>query len=217
MFVTGRTTRILWVLTAIWLVPPQAWGEVPCPVTPEQTEGPFYPVEDQPDKDGDLTVLPGHAERATGPRLYIAGRVRDVRCRPVEGAIVEIWQAAASGRYKHPDDRNAKARHDPHFQHWGIVRTDKEGRFSFKTVMPSPYPASFVWTRPAHIHYKVHRKGSPVLTTQMYFEGDPYLERDLIYKDIPSASRPLVVVRTRKAEGAAEPDALACSFEIVLP
>lgn len=199
------------------LLPLTAPGEPACLPTPAQTEGPYYPVQDQTDKDTDLTALRGHAARASGRILYIYGRVRDSRCRSVSGALVEIWQAAASGRYKHPGDRNTKAPHDPHFQHWGLATTDPDGRFTFKTVMPSPYPAGFFWTRPAHIHYKVHRKGAPTLTTQMYFEGDSYLEKDFIYRDIPPAQRSRAVVKVQDADDASEGNALACTFELVVP
>ena len=32
--------------------------------------------------------------------------------------------------------------------------------------------------RPAHLHVKVHVAGAERLTTQLYFEGDPYNEGD---------------------------------------
>jgi len=195
--------------------------EAACPPTPAQTEGPFYPVHQQDDKDNDLTMLKGHSKRATGPIIYIIGQVRDLQCRPVAGAQVEIWQAAASGRYHHPDDGNTSAAHDPDFQHWGGTISDQEGRYQFKTVKPSPYPAGPFWTRPSHIHFKVHRKGVPTLTTQMYFAGDPYQERDRIFRQVPEAARPRVLVQLEPPTGDMKPDArgiepgaMICRFDI---
>lgn len=214
-----RATRSTIAVTAALLVlsatgPAAGANEPACPPTPPQTEGPFYPVHQQDDKDNDLTLIKGHVKRATGQVLYIVGQVRDLQCRPLAGAIVEIWQAAASGRYRHPEDRNTQASHDPDFQHWGLTVTDQEGRYQFKTVQPSPYPASLFWTRPAHIHIKVHRKGFPTLTTQMYFVGDPHLEADRIFRRIPEAMRPSVVVQLDPPTRDMEPDAKLCRFDI---
>src|SRR5262245_27758259 len=75
-----------------------------CLLTPSQTEGPFYPVEDQPDKDTDLVYVRGSKNPATGEVIFVQGIVSDSRCRPISGALVEIWQACASGRYNHPSD-----------------------------------------------------------------------------------------------------------------
>lgn len=185
-----------------------------CLLTPAQTEGPFYPVRDQPDKDNDLTQVAGLAGRAEGPIIVITGQVRDPSCRPVAGALVEIWQANAKGRYNHPDDDRRDAPLDPNFQHWGMHRTDAEGRYQFTTVLPAPYPAGFFWTRPAHIHFKVRRPGAPGLTTQMYFAGDPYLAKDRIFQAIPPPQRPRVVVALEPSAG--EPAQRRCRFDITV-
>ncbi len=188
-----------------------------CLLTPPQTEGPYYPVQDQPEKDHDLTRVKGRPDRATGQILYILGQVLDEHCRPVEGALVEIWQAAASGRYNHPDDRDSRAPLDPNFQYWGFDTTDKEGRYSFKTVLPGPYQAGLFWTRPSHIHFKVHRRGYHELTTQMYFAGDPYLEKDRIFRAIPTAERQRVIVQPEPPGREVEPGSRVCRFDLILP
>src|SRR5688572_10202816 len=87
------------------------------PVTPTQPEGPFYPVADRADKDVDLTRVDGVAGRARGTIVHLFGTVRTVDGAPIDGALVEIWQACASGRYDHPDDDNP-APLDPCFQYW---------------------------------------------------------------------------------------------------
>lgn len=170
-------------------------ANVPSPVTPPQTEGPFYPVKDQLDKNADMTFLDGHDEEATGERIFLDGKViNSMTSEPIEGALVEFWQACASGRYQHPDDPNP-APLDPHFQYWAQVRTDSEGSFSIKTIVPGSYPANEEWLRPPHIHVKVHANGFPSLTTQLYFEGHPLNLRDHILKRIPDHKKKLVTVR----------------------
>jgi protocatechuate 3,4-dioxygenase, beta subunit len=58
--------------------------------TAAQDEGPYYPTRNQPDEDADLTQVRGKVGRAKGEVIYVRGRVLDVDCRPVEGALVEI-------------------------------------------------------------------------------------------------------------------------------
>ncbi len=190
--------------------------EAACLLTPSQTEGPFYPVHDQIDKDSDLTQVRGRTGRAKGRAIYIRGLVLDAQCRPIEGAMVEIWQANAVGRYNHPDDQSNRAPLDPDFQGWGKAVTDKEGRYLFKTIVPGSYPAGFMWTRPSHIHYTVHRRNYYPLTTQMYFAGDKYLEKDRIFRDIPRDERKRVVVELEPPGAEFEPDSRLCRFDLIL-
>src|SRR5438552_2220640 len=89
------------------LMTSRAWAgavRAACGITPAQTEGPFYPVKDQADKDTDLTQVSGRITKAKGDVIYVRGRVQDQACRPVAGALVEIWQACATGKYNHPSD-----------------------------------------------------------------------------------------------------------------
>ena len=171
----------------------QAVAEVCAGKTPAQTEGPFYPVDTRTERDWDLTVLNGRTTSAVGEKIYIVGRVTDQNCNPVSGAIVEIWQAAASGRYNHPGDTSGLAL-DPNFQYWGRVLTDDDGRYLFKTIIPGDYPASSTWQRPPHVHYKVQKRGYRELTTQMYFGGNVLNDRDLILGGLPAAERSKVIV-----------------------
>lgn len=146
-----------------------------CGLTPAQTEGPFYPVVDQTDKDWDLTQVKGKSKSAKGQVVWITGTVTDENCRPVEKALVEIWQAAFSGRYHHPGD-DSGLELDPNFQYWGKSVTDPLGQYQFKTIVPGHYPADAHWIRPPHIHYKVFATGFHDLTTQMYFSGSSFME-----------------------------------------
>jgi protocatechuate 3,4-dioxygenase beta subunit len=155
---------------------PTSAGTVSIP-TPKETEGPFYPIVAQSDTDFDLTQIEGRSGVAKGKHINIIGRVVDIAGKPIEGVTVDIWQANAEGRYQHPHDTNT-APVDDNFQGWGIISTNKEGVFKFKTIIPGAYPVSDDWSRPPHIHYKVTKKGYMELITQMYFPDEPLNEKD---------------------------------------
>lgn len=139
-------------------------------LTPPEIKGPFYPVVAQKDKDFDLTRIAGSESVAKGRIILIQGQILDQNNNPVEDVTIDLWQANAAGRYRHPHDRN-KAALDPAFQGWAILSSGKNGKFNFITVYPGSYPASKTWTRPPHIHFKVSKKGYVEIITQMYFPG----------------------------------------------
>lgn len=160
--------------------------------TPQQVEGPFYPIKDQFDKDWDLVAVRGRNQIAKGEIIYIQGQVLDSACKPIVGAIVEIWQACATGKYNHPNDPNT-APLDPNFQYWGRAVTNAQGVYMFRTIKPGAYPADAQWWRPPHIHYKVHKLGFLELTTQLYFAGDPLNLKDKILQRLPKQEQAKVV------------------------
>lgn len=120
---------------------------------------------------------------AVGERIIVAGQLRDEDGRPVRGAMLEIWQANAAGRYAHARDRH-DAPLDPNFQGRARVFTDDDGRWSVTTIRPGAYPwrnHANAW-RPVHIHFGIHGAGfAQRLITQMYFPGDPLLALDPIF------------------------------------
>ena len=192
-----------------------------CPLTPPQTEGPYYPpktqIDAQLDKDNDLTQIKGEAGKAKGQILYVMGRLRDARCRPIEGAVVEIWQASENGRYRHPRESDNPKPLDPHFQYLGKSITEKDGHYLFKTIKPGPYAIGPGRIRPSHIHFKVSHPDFPVFITQMYFVGDSYQDKDGILNDIPRSQRDLVIVTMEPPGPNDERDAKICRFDLTLP
>lgn len=134
----------------------------------------------------DLTRADGAAACALGERILVAGKVTDERGRPVRGAMIELWQANAAGRYHHPADTH-DAPLDPHFHGAGRVFTDDDGHYRFLTIKPGAYPwrnHPNAW-RPAHIHFSLFGPSwGARLVTQMYFPGDPLLALDPIYQSI---------------------------------
>ncbi|MEX5280425.1 MAG: protocatechuate 3,4-dioxygenase [Nitrospiraceae bacterium] len=220
-------TRRRFVFTSLgsvglWLLAPTLAraDELACLLTPPQTEGPYYPPQRQLDalldKDSDLTVVKGKSGRATGQLLYVTGHLQDSHCRPIEGALAEIWQASANGRYHHPRDAGNPAPLDPFFQYWGKAVTDREGRYLFKTIKPGEYEADRGWIRPSHIHFKVRAPNGRDLTTQMYFAGDPHQEDDYILRRVPPAERSRVIVPFESPTGDVESTAKVCRFNLTL-
>jgi protocatechuate 3,4-dioxygenase, beta subunit len=195
-------------------------ADLGCPTTPPQTEGPYYPpkaqIDAMLDQDNDLTRIKGQAGKATGQIVYVMGQVRDQQCRPIEGAVVEIWQASENGRYSHPRDRDNRAPLDTQFQYWGQNVTDKDGHYLFKTIKPGSYQAGRNWTRPPHIHFKVsHAKFRPFIT-QMYFVGDAFQASDYILNDVPPHERKRVIVQLDQPGADYESDARLGRFDLTL-
>jgi protocatechuate 3,4-dioxygenase beta subunit len=168
--------------------------------TPEETEGPFYPVKDQNDKDADLTQIEGHTGVAHGQYIIVSGQVQDVTGHSIANAVLDIWQADANGRYRHPRDPN-KAKLDENFQGWAVIRTDDKGFFRFKTVMPGAYPASGNWIRPPHIHIKISKPGYRALTTQMYFPGEKLNKTDLLLNAKSAAEKSAMIAKNIGQQG----------------
>lgn len=167
--------------------------------TPSEVEGPFYPIVAQKDKDFDLTQIAGRKGVAEGRQVIIEGTVHDTEGNPVEDATVDLWQANAAGRYRHPHDSNP-APLDNNFEGWAIVLTGRKGTFRFKTIVPGSYPAAEGWQRPPHIHFKVTKKGYLELTTQMYFPGEALNESDLLLKRKSDAEKALMIATASPEE-----------------
>jgi len=166
--------------------------------------------------DGDLTRQ--HDGEPLGERIVVHGRLTGGDGRPIGGALIEVWQANAAGRYRHVvDDHPAPL--DPNFSGGGRVLTDADGKYRFVTVKPGSYPwgnHENAW-RPAHIHFSIFgRAFTERLVTQMYFPGDPLFEYDPIFNSIRDArSRELLVSRF-DIEQTQPQWALAYEWDIVL-
>jgi protocatechuate 3,4-dioxygenase beta subunit len=168
---------------------------VPLPHRLTEVTGPLLGDEAVAEADHDLTVQ--HAGEPIGERIVVEGRVLDGDGRPVDGTLVEVWQANAGGRYRHDGDRHP-APLDPNFSGAGRCVTDGEGRWRFVTIKPGAYPWKNhhnAW-RPAHIHFSVFgRAFTQRLITQMYFPGDPLFGFDPILGSVPEAARERLVSR----------------------
>ncbi|MCX7560129.1 protocatechuate 3,4-dioxygenase subunit beta [Sulfitobacter sp. F26204] len=148
------------------------------PTTISEESGPVFGHSLIGPLDADLLHNFGPQDvSAIGPRIVVHGRVQDQFGRPVAGALIEVWQANAGGRYRHAREGYV-APLDPNFGGCGRMITDENGCYEFRTVQPGPYPwpnGPNDW-RPAHIHFSIFGHGfAQRLITQMYFEGDPLI------------------------------------------
>jgi len=163
------------------LAPTPACHDGDMPTRP-QIEGPFFKPASP--LRGNLRE-PGMAGRPT----ELTGFVLTRACRPVAGALIELWHADDQGEY---DNTGFRLR--------GHLFADAKGHYAFKTIMPGLYPG-----RTRHFHIKVQAAAeSPVLTTQLYFPDEPRNQEDDFY-------RPELTMQV-----AASDDALRARFDLVL-
>jgi protocatechuate 3,4-dioxygenase, beta subunit len=182
----------------------------------ERSAGPVFGRIPVRATDSDLTRQ--HTDEPLGERIIVGGQVLDSDGKPVTGAIVEVWQANAAGRYIDPaDDHPAPL--DPNFTGAGRCLTDDQGRYRFVTIKPGPYPWANhlnAW-RPAHIHFSVF--GTTIasrLVTQMYFPGDPLLPLDPILQSIADPKGRDLLVASFDVDSTVPTWALGYRWDIVL-
>jgi protocatechuate 3,4-dioxygenase beta subunit len=124
-----------------------------------QTEGPYF----TPDSPQRASLLEAGMD---GRRLVVAGTVLTTDCRPVQRALLDFWQADDAGQY---DNQGYRLR--------GHQFSDAKGAWRLETIVPGLYTG-----RTRHIHVKVQAPDGPVLTTQLYFPGEPANDRDGIFR-----------------------------------
>jgi protocatechuate 3,4-dioxygenase beta subunit len=140
--------------------------------TPPSVEGPFYTPR-SPERASLLE--PG----TSGTRIVLTGRVLSRRCRPIPRALLDFWHADDRGDY---DNVGFRLR--------GHQYADREGRYRLETIVPGEYGF-----RTRHYHVKVQAPGGRILTTQLYFPGEPHNRRDFLF-------RPELLMSVQNAEGA---------------
>ena len=166
--------------------------------------------------DNDLTAQ--HGDEPQGQRIVVAGRVVDEDNRPVPGALVEVWQANAAGRYRHAKDDHP-APLDPNFTGAGRTLTDAAGRYEFTSIRPGAYPwrNHFNAWRPAHIHFSIFGSSFRTrLVTQMYFPDDPLFDCDPIFQSIPDERARKRLIARWDLELTQPERALGYAFDIVV-
>ena len=147
-------------------------------LTPRQTEGPFYPDKMPLDTDNDLIIINDSLTPAVGTVAYLSGKVTDIKGNAQRNALVEIWQVDNHGIYLHSRG-GSREKLDSNFQGYGRFLTDSKGRYSFRTLKPSPYGG-----RTPHIHMAVSTRGKRVLTTQCYVKNEPRNQKDFILQRV---------------------------------
>jgi protocatechuate 3,4-dioxygenase beta subunit len=186
-------------LAALILHPARAQSR---PLTPSQSEGPFYPDQALQDADFDL-LKNGNLAYSEGQSAWVSGVVMDPAGKPISGAVVEIWQCDHAGVYRHSRSSGSAPMA---FQGFGKVQVGADGRYRFRTIKPVPYPG-----RPPHIHYKVKLGQRELLTTQMYLAGLAANGRDVLTRSLSAQQRSLLEVQFAQSA-----DGLAAEFSLVV-
>jgi protocatechuate 3,4-dioxygenase, alpha subunit len=163
-------------------------------LTPFQTVGPFF--------DFGL-IIPGGAIIAQpstpGRHITVEGMVLDGAGDPLPDALVEIWQANAAGKYRHPADEDTAI--DPSFDGFGRIQTGDDGRFSFTTVMPGRVPGPGRALQAPHLVVGVLARGVLTrLVTRMYFEDDAANREDPVLALVPEGRRATLIARRDGAD-----------------
>ena len=157
----------------------------PLPTSPYCTIGPFFPGGFV-DGCEDLTQFQGKTAR--GQHILLAGRVVEEGAVPTLNVILEIWQADANGVFRHPLDPRFQDS-DPGFFGWGRARTDAEGRYRFRTVMPGGYRTGDGIERCPHVNLMVLAIGlTRRLVTTVFFSDAGEQARDPVLECVNDAA-----------------------------
>jgi hydroxyquinol 1,2-dioxygenase len=169
--------------------------------TPGTVLGPFHVRASPARALGDAIDETGRDDLAE-----VRGRVLSTDGTPLAGAVVDVWQSDDDGFYdvQQPDRQ-------PAGNGRGLFRTDEDGSFWFRTVVPSEYPVPTDGPvgrllaasrrhayRPAHIHVICRAAGHEVLTTHLFVAGSPYLDSDAVF----AVDEDLIVEFTEATEDA---------------
>jgi catechol 1,2-dioxygenase len=145
--------------------------------------GPFWRLNSPPTENGGSIVR----SPTPGPALFAECKVVDGKGEPIADAVVDVWQSSTEGLYENQDPNQA----DMNLR--GQFRTDANGRFAFRSILPAGYPipvdgpvGDFIRAvkrphnyRPAHIHFLIYKPGFKTLISQIYVNDDPLLETDV--------------------------------------
>jgi len=123
-----------------------------------------------------------------GEPAFYSGRVLSSDGTPIAGALLDIWSGDGEGTYdmQMPGDVGMKAR--------GRIRTDAQGRYSFRSIKPEYYPVPTDGPvgrmlnkmgrhpmRPGHIHMIVSAPGHHPITTHLFAAGSQYIDSDAVF------------------------------------
>ena len=173
--------------------PPRA---TPYVQTPSQTVGPFFhyslPYEAGPNVAG---------EAAQGERITVEGRITDGDGLPITDAVIEIWQANAHGRYRHPEDDQDKPL-DEAFDGFGRAATDEQGMFRFHTIKPGAVPGLHNEMQAPHINITLLARGVlKRMATRLYFADELEANRvDPVLNLVPEERRKTLIAE-RSGDG----------------
>jgi protocatechuate 3,4-dioxygenase, alpha subunit len=159
--------------------------------TPSQTVGPYLHIG-LTDKHSVTGIA---SPEVPGERLHLKCRVLDLKGKPVPDAMIEIWQADASGKYHCPDDFQTPAS-ESEFRGFGRAATDENGACEFETVRPGRVPGPDNTLQAPHLNLAVYARGILLqLYTRVYFAGDVANEQDPVLALVPADRRHTLIAQ----------------------
>ena len=166
--------------------------------TSSQTVGPYVKIGFEP-----FTVVELAPRSASGERITLSGRVADGDGKPVNDAVIEIWQANALGKYAHPEDAQDKPV-EAGFRGFGRCLTDAKGGYRFTTIKPGRVPGPGGAPQAPHIVVTVFMRGLlKHLMTRVYFPDEAANAEDPVLKLVPADRRATLIARRSPSDKAA--------------
>ena len=120
-----------------------------------------------------------------GERISIHGRVLDGDGKPVDDALVEIWQADSRGKYG-----------SKNFRGFGRSATDLKGAFRFQTIKPGRVPGPDGKLQAPHIGVNIFMRGQlKQLVSRIYFPDEPANAKDAVLALVPKDRRSTLIAK----------------------
>ncbi len=170
-----------------------------------QTVGPYFAFCLTPEPWGRTGIASNRLCRpdTPGEHIVIQGRVIDGAGAGVDNALVELWQANAAGRYRHPADDRADIPLDDGFTGFGRAMTDDNGAFSFDTVKPGRVPGQGNRTQAPHVGLIVQARGMMSHAfTRFYFADEAEANAgDAVLALVEEARRPTLIAAREETSG----------------
>ncbi len=184
--------------------------------------GPFY-LDDAPVKNLGDDLATGRE----GVIVMAKGTVRDILGKPLAGAIIDTWQADATGTYPIQEQERGQDKYDLR----GKFTTNERGEYWYTTVLPKPYTVPYdgpvgdllragnrhAW-RAAHLHFIIRAAGYRDITTEVFFANTDYIDNDAVFgvrKSLIAALKPVKKGQDLGVSVQRQPDAMF-EFEFVL-
>jgi len=181
-----KVAAVIVISVFLWMVVGTEGNEkAQCAITGADIEGPYY-QPGAPDRTNDgivCYVSPAHDV------LSLSGQVFDgTDCKTPAGfTTLDIWHANPDGLYS-----EGRSKHSSDYGCRALITTDVNGKFSFRTLMPGRYDSDGF--RPGHVHFKIYPpSGFVSITTQLYFNNDPYTYPNDSCTECNSKDKTLVV------------------------
>lgn len=157
-----------------------------------------------------LIKKPGSFYQAKGDLIYIRGKVTDSFGVPISGALIEMWQTNAAGKYQSLLDPNSEFI-DVNFNMSGRAISDNLGNYHFLTIMPG-----FYLNRAPHVNMNIYHKEFGKIETEMYFEGHPRNNIDYEYLSYSDQEKHLLTAQVILSDIFDQYSPKLCTFNIVM-